>query len=127
MRIEESESGRLTEKSRDWRTGSAEGSTPGIMCEGEKASCSTSSAKSESVRSNFHTSRKEARTEVVLRVLVERELSDGSERELGVRPDLGEIEDVVSECLSLGDGHRLDAESPRRVLLSLNGLEEILR
>ena len=65
-------------------------------------------------------------TKVVLGVLIEGELSDGSERELGVGPDLGEIEDVVSERLSLGDGHRLDAESPRRVLLSVDGLEEIL-
>ena len=45
--------------------------------------------------------------EVVLHVLVEDELADGAERELRVRPDLGEIEDVVAELLGLLGGHGL--------------------
>lgn len=45
--------------------------------------------------------------EVVLRVLVEDELADGAQGELGVWPDLGEIEDVVAEFLRLLGCHRL--------------------
>jgi hypothetical protein len=50
--------------------------------------------------------------EVVLRVLVEDELSDRAERELGVWPDLGEIKNVVPEFLSLLWCHSLHVNSP---------------
>ena len=44
--------------------------------------------------------------EVVLHVLVEDELADRAERELVVRPDLGQVQDVVAELLGLWAGGR---------------------
>lgn len=45
--------------------------------------------------------------EIVLDILIEDELADGAERELAVRPNLGEIKDVVTEFLGLVRGHCL--------------------
>jgi len=45
--------------------------------------------------------------EVVLRVLIQDELANWSQRELFVRPHLGEIEDIVSPVLSLLRCHGL--------------------
>jgi len=64
--------------------------------------------------------------EVVLGVLVEDEFADGSERELLVRPDFGEIENVVAEFLGLLRGHGLDVDSPRGEVARLDGVEESL-
>jgi len=64
--------------------------------------------------------------EVVLDVFVEGELSDGSERELLLRPGLGQVEDVVTELLGLLGSHDLDVEGPRRELSLLDRFEEIL-
>jgi hypothetical protein len=50
--------------------------------------------------------------EVVLRVLVEDELSERAEWELGVWPDLGEIKNVVAEFLSLIWCHSLHINCP---------------
>ena len=46
-------------------------------------------------------------SEVVLRVLVQDHGTDGTQRELGVRPDLCEIQHVVAELLSLLSSHGL--------------------
>lgn len=45
--------------------------------------------------------------EVVLDVLVQDQLADGAERELGVRPNFSEIENVVAELLGLLNRHGL--------------------
>jgi len=50
--------------------------------------------------------------EVVLRVLVENQSTDGAEWELGVWPDLGEIKDIVAEFLSLFRSHSLNVDRP---------------
>lgn len=63
---------------------------------------------------------------VVLDVLVEGELADGSEGHLALRPDLGQVEDVPSELLSLLRGKDLNIHGPARVIALLNRLEEIL-
>jgi len=54
----------------------------------------------------------ERTSEVVLNVLVERELSDLPERKLLVRPDLGQIENGVSEVLCLLLSHDLNRDGP---------------
>ena len=64
--------------------------------------------------------------EVVLRVLVEHELPERTQRELRVRPDLGQVEHVVAELLGLRRGHGLHIGGPRRELLCLDRLEEAL-
>lgn len=64
---------------------------------------------------------------VVLDVLVEGELADGSEGYLALRPDLGQVEDVPSELLSLLRGEDLNIHGPAGVIALLNRLEEILR
>ena len=46
-------------------------------------------------------------SEVVLHVLVENEFADGAQRELRVRPNFGEIEDVVTKLLCLLGRHSL--------------------
>ena len=46
-------------------------------------------------------------SEVVVGVLVESDLADGAKRELRVRPDLGQVQDVVPELLGLLGGHGL--------------------
>ena len=45
--------------------------------------------------------------EVVLDVLVEGNLADRAEREIGMWPNLGQVEDVVAELLSLLSRHGL--------------------
>lgn len=68
--------------------------------------------------------------EVVLDVLVEEKLADLAERELLLRPDVGQVEDVdlllLPELLSLLRGHGLEADVPARVVASLNGIEQVL-
>jgi len=64
--------------------------------------------------------------EVVLDVSVESQLSELAKRELGVWPDLGEIEDVVLELLGLLRSHGLNVDLPLGVITTLNSLEEIL-
>ncbi len=44
---------------------------------------------------------------VVIGVFIQYQLADGSERELAVRPDFRQIENVVAELLSLLGGHSL--------------------
>lgn len=61
-----------------------------------------------------------------MNVFVQSEFSDGTEGEFLLRPGLGQIEDVVTELLSLLGSHDLDVESPRRVFSSLDRLEQIL-
>jgi hypothetical protein len=65
-------------------------------------------------------------SKVVLGVLVEDEVPNRSKGELSVRPDLGQIKNVVTEFLGLLGSHGLNAKSPGGELLSLNSLEEIL-
>jgi len=62
--------------------------------------------------------------EIVLWVLVENELANGAERELFVGPDLGEIEDVPAEVLSLLRCHGLDVDRPGGVVARFDGVEE---
>lgn len=84
--------------------------------------------------------------EVVLYVLVEGDLADGAKRVVGVRPDLGQVENVVTELLGLLSRHGLlrnrlatprrtrwkakfrtyDVDSPRREPASLDILEQEL-
>jgi len=68
--------------------------------------------------------------EVVLDVLVQEELSDLAERELTLRPDMGEIEDVdllvLPEVLGLLGSHGLDLDVPTREVAVLNGVVQIL-
>lgn len=64
--------------------------------------------------------------EVVLDVSVQGELAEWSQRHVLLGPDLGQIEDVPAELLSLLRGQDLDVDSPARVLALLNGLEKIL-
>lgn len=61
---------------------------------------------------------------VILRVLVENELADGAQWEFRMRPDLGEIQDIVAEFLSLFGSHGLDEYGPGREFTRLNGIEE---
>jgi len=63
---------------------------------------------------------------IVLRILVEDEGADRAERELGVRPNLGEVKDVVAEGLGLLGCHGLDVDLPGRVIARLDGFEEVL-
>jgi len=62
--------------------------------------------------------------EVVLGILVENKLSDGSERVLAVGPDFGEIENVVSEFLRLVGGHSLNIDLPGGGFSRLDGLKQ---
>lgn len=64
-------------------------------------------------------------SEVVLDVLVKSELTESSERELVVRPDLGEVKDGPLELLSLLGGADLDVTSPRGERATLDGVEEV--
>lgn len=67
---------------------------------------------------------------VVLHVLVQEELANLAERELLLRPDVSQVEDVdallLPELLSLLGGHGLPADVPARVVLALNSVVEIL-
>lgn len=64
--------------------------------------------------------------EVVLGVTVEGELSEAAEGHFGLRPDLGEVEDVPAELLGLFGGEDLDVARPGGVLAALDGVEEVL-
>jgi len=46
-------------------------------------------------------------SKVILRILVKNEFSDGTKRELCVRPDLCKVKDIVAELLSLLGCHSL--------------------
>jgi len=62
---------------------------------------------------------------VVLWIAVEFHLSDFHEREVGVGPDLGEIERIPLELVGLLLGHDLDFEGPAWELAVVDGGEEI--
>lgn len=68
--------------------------------------------------------------EVVLDVFIEEELSNLAQRELLLRPDVGQVEDVdlllLPELLGLLRGHGLEADVPAGVVTSLNRIEQIL-
>lgn len=82
-------------------------------------------------------------SKVVVRVLVEDDLADGSEWEFAVWPDLGQVKNVVAELFSLLGCHGLlpwnqdrrwtrhekgtyDEDIPGGVVALLDGLEELL-
>jgi len=64
--------------------------------------------------------------EVVLDVLVERELADWAQWDLSVGPDLGQVEDIPAELLGLLGGEDLDVDGPGGVFALLDGLEQVL-
>ena len=64
--------------------------------------------------------------EVVLCVFVQNNLAHFSQREFLVRPNLGQIQDIVPEFLRLLWGHGLNVDCPRRIIALLDGLEQIL-
>jgi hypothetical protein len=59
-------------------------------------------------------------------IFVKGEPTYGSQRHLLLRPDLGQIEDVPAELLSLLKCKNLDINSPAGVVAFLNSLEEVL-
>lgn len=65
--------------------------------------------------------------EVVLGVLVEFETADFAERELLLRPDVGQVEDVdllfLPEIFGFFGGHGLERDRPGGELLALDGFE----
>lgn len=63
---------------------------------------------------------------VILGVFVQDELADWAKWELGVWPDLGEIQDVVAEFLSLLRGHGLHIDCPRWEISRLDCIEKSL-
>src|SRR5258708_4696042 len=63
--------------------------------------------------------------EDVLGVAVQFEVSDVDEREVGLRPDLRQIEWIKWQCLRLCVVHHLDEERPAGVLSALDALKEI--
>lgn len=63
---------------------------------------------------------------VVLNILVEGKLADGPQRNLLLRPDLGQVEDVPAELLGLLGGQDLDIDGPAGIVALLDGLEEVL-
>lgn len=63
---------------------------------------------------------------VVLGVLVESEPAEAAQRHLGLRPDLGQVEDVPAELLGLLRAQGLHVAGPRGVLTPLDGLEQVL-
>ena len=65
-------------------------------------------------------------SEVVSWVLVQNQLTDTTQREVLVWPDLGQIEDGEWQLLGLLLSHGLDVDSPGWVVTSLDGLEKIL-
>ena len=64
--------------------------------------------------------------EVVLGVLVEGELAEATQGHLSLGPDLGQVEDVPAELLSLLRAQGLDVDGPRGVLAALDGVEQVL-
>ena len=64
--------------------------------------------------------------EVVLHILVQLDRADGLEREVGMWPDLGQVEDVELERLRLCGRHRLHVDRPGGEVALLDRLEELL-
>ena len=64
--------------------------------------------------------------EVVLGVLVEGELAETTQGHLGLGPDLGQIEDVPAELLSLLRAQGLNVDGPGGVFAALDGVEQVL-
>jgi hypothetical protein len=60
----------------------------------------------------------------VLRVRIENKLPNRTKRVLLMRPNLGEIENVIAELLCLLGGHCLDVDCPAGLVATLDGLEE---
>lgn len=65
--------------------------------------------------------------EVVLGILVERELAETAEGHFALRPDFGQVEDVPAEFLSLFGTEDLHVAGPRGVLSLLDCVEQVLR
>jgi hypothetical protein len=63
---------------------------------------------------------------VVLWVLVEDKFTERPEWVLLVRPNFGQVKNVVTEILGLLRCHRLDEDIPRREMLALDSFEEAL-
>lgn len=63
---------------------------------------------------------------VVLCVLIEGEFAEGSERNVLLGPDFGQIEDVPAELFSLFRREDLQIAGPRRIVAILNAIEEVL-
>lgn len=66
-------------------------------------------------------------SEVVLDVAVENELSEFAKRVVGMRPNLGQVEDVDVGLLGLLGSHGLNVGLPLGEVTALDGLEEVLR
>jgi hypothetical protein len=64
--------------------------------------------------------------EVVLNIFVQHELADRAQGELLVRPDLGEIQNIVAEAFCLLGSHCLNRDCPRGVFSCFDGFEERL-
>jgi hypothetical protein len=64
--------------------------------------------------------------EVVVDIFIEGEPTYGSQRHLLLRPDLGQVEDVPAELLSLLKCKNLDINGLAGVVAFLNSLEEVL-
>lgn len=62
---------------------------------------------------------------VVLRVAVQSHLANSMKRIVGVRPDLGDVEDIESVVLSILLGHELDVPGPAGEVTLLDGVIEI--
>ena len=62
---------------------------------------------------------------IVLRVAIQRELADGNERVLAVRPHFGEVKWVELALLGLFEGHDLDGHAPRRAVAALDRVVEV--
>jgi len=58
-------------------------------------------------------------------VLVQRKLADGSQRVIGVWPDLGHIKDVPAICLCLLWIHDLEVERPGWEFTPVDGVEHV--
>ena len=68
--------------------------------------------------------------EVVLNIFVKDEFADLAERELLLRPNVGQVKDVdlllLPKVLSLLRGHHLNRQGPRRIFSSFNRLVQVL-
>lgn len=65
-------------------------------------------------------------SEVVLRVRGEGESAEAAERDVALRPDFGQVEDVPAEVLGLRGAEGLDVAGPGGVLAAGDGVEEVL-
>ena len=64
---------------------------------------------------------------VVFGIAIEREFAERSQRNLLLRPDLGQVEDIPAELLCLLGGQNLQIAGPAGILAVLDAVEEILR